>query len=110
MIRFKRLKKNLFYLSASEPVPIGVNGTNNFIFNSLQPYIFIRAMDGSTNLPWTRTSLQAQNSSTFLRSWTMTNRIQQQYNQNVPVSDLPWTCPFGAQFQFENYIPGPGGE
>jgi len=21
------------------------------------------------------------------------------------VSDIPWTCPFGAQFMFEHYIP-----
>ncbi len=26
-------------------------------------------------------------------------------NQKEAVSDIPWTCPFGAQFMFEHYIP-----
>ena len=103
--------RKLLYDPTTQPVPAGLNGTNSFIYNDLQPYIFIRAMDASNNVPWTRDRLTAAGAgASGFRSWTLTNRTRTEYGETVPISDLPWTCPFGAQFQFEHYIPAPGGE
>ena len=102
--------QKLLYDPVNQPVPAGVPGASSFIYNDLQPYIFIRAMDATNNVPWTTQRLTDAGASLFFRSWTLTNRIRTQYGEKVPISDLPWTCPFGAQFQFEHYIPAPGGQ
>ena len=62
-------------------------------------------MNGLTFTPWTRSTLLAQSGSTFDPTWTLENNTKSLFGNTVPSSDLPWTCPFGAQFQFENYIP-----
>ena len=80
-------------------IPTAVD-TGTTLYNDLAPYIFIRAMNGDNGQPWTFTS-----SSIVSPSWTLINNTNTSASPNEPVSDLPWTAPFGAQFQFEHFIP-----
>jgi len=83
----------------NKTIPTAVD-TGTTLYNDLAPYIFIRAMNGDTGQPWTLSS-----SSVGSPSWTLINNTNTSASPNEPVSDLPWTAPFGAQFQFEHFIP-----
>ena len=84
----------------NKAIPTFTTGSGGFKYNDLQPYIFIRAMNGSTNLPWTFSALGVS-----APSWIITNEKKILSSGSVPNSDLHHTCPFGAQFQFEHHIP-----
>jgi hypothetical protein len=86
-------------------IPTFAETSSGFIYNDLQPYIFIRAMNGTTFSPWTYSTLQAASGTTFNPAWVMQNSTKTLFGDIVPSSDLPWTCPFGAQFMFEHSIP-----
>ena len=83
------------------------NGTTEYY--SLAPMIFIRAMNPLTNPPTPHTfaSLNAGANPTNLNyTWQIINNTSgNSGNQKEALSDLPWTCPFGAQFMFEHSIP-----
>jgi len=92
----------------NKTIPTAVDN-GGFLYNDLAPYIFIRAMDGTTNNPCTYTSLNAvatpQLSTYTYTISNTTTTISGPGSLKLPVSDLPWTAPFGAQFQFEHFIP-----
>ena len=83
----------------NKTIPTAVD-TGTTLYNDLAPYIFIRAMNGDTGQPWTFSS-----SGVVSPSWSLINNTNTSASPNEPVSDLPWTAPFGAQFQFEHFIP-----
>ena len=89
-------------------IPTAVD-TGGFLYNDLAPYIFIRAMDGNNNQPCTFNSLNAGATPPLSSySYTISNTtttISGPGSLKLPVSDLPWKAPFGAQFQFEHFIP-----
>ena len=91
-------------------IPTAVD-TGGFLYNDLAPYIFIRAMDSNTGNPWTYASLNTGSGGTSPTSFTYTISNTSGYlggtgtSLKIPSSDLPWTAPFGAQFQFEHFIP-----
>ena len=81
------------------------NGTTEYY--SLAPMIFIRAMNPATNEPHTFSTLNTGTSSpASTYTWQIINNTSgNPGNQKEALSDLPWTCPFGAQFMFEHSIP-----
>ena len=87
---------------------IPTSATNgNTEYYSLAPMIFIRCMNPTTNEPHTFASLDA-GASTPLSQYTwqiINNTGGNPGKQKRALSDMPWTCPFGAQFMFEHYIP-----
>ena len=62
-------------------------------------------MNGTNFSPWTYSTLKAASGASFNPTWVMINSTKTLFSETVPSSDLPWTCPFGAQFMFEHYIP-----
>jgi len=89
----------------NKAIPTYAETSSGFIYNDLQPYIFIRAMNGTNFSPWTYSTLKAASGASFNPTWVMINSTKTLFSETVPSSDLPWTCPFGAQFMFEHYIP-----
>lgn len=89
----------------NKAIPTYAETSSGFIYNDLQPYIFIRAMNGTNFSPWTYSTLKAASGVSFNPAWVMINSTKTLFSETVPSSDLPWTCPFGAQFMFEHYIP-----
>jgi len=92
----------------NKTIPTAVD-TGSFLYNDLAPYIFIRAVHGTTGNPCTFNSLNA-GASPSLPSYSYiisntTTTISGPGSLKLPTSDLPWTAPFGAQFQFEHFIP-----
>ena len=81
------------------------NGTTEYY--SLAPMIFIRCMNPATNEPHTFSTLDdGANPKRTSYTWQILNNTGgAPGNQKEAVSDIPWTCPFGAQFMFEHYIP-----
>ena len=72
--------------------------------------IFIRCMNPATTppTPHTFSTLNAgANPKLTTYSWQIINNtnVPAGVVQKQPVSDMPWTSPFGAQFMFEHYIP-----
>ena len=80
------------------------NGTTEYY--SLAPMIFIRCMNPATNEPHTFTTLDAgANPKSSQYNWQIINNTSgNPGSQKRALSDMPWTCPFGAQFMFEHYI------
>jgi hypothetical protein len=121
-IILKDLSLNTVHYSASptypkiyQQIPIenkaiptsATNGTTEYY--SLAPMIFIRCMNPATNEPHTFSTLDA-GATNQPRLTTYTWQIRNNTsgnpgNQKEALSDMPWTCPFGAQFMFEHYIP-----
>ena len=84
--------------------------TSSTEYYSLAPMIFIRCMNPATTppTPHTFSTLNAgANPKLTTYSWQIINNtnVPAGVVQKQPVSDMPWTCPFGAQFMFEHYIP-----
>jgi len=82
--------------------------TSSTEYYSLAPMIFIRCMNPATSQPHTFTTLDnGANPKLTTYSWQIINNtnVPAGVVQKQPASDMPWTCPFGAQFMFEHYIP-----
>jgi hypothetical protein len=64
-------------------------------------------MNPATNEPHTFSTLNAGATTQRTQyTWQIINNTSgNSGKQKEALSDMPWTCPFGAQFMFEHYIP-----
>ena len=95
----------------NKAIPTGVT-TNSFVYNDLYPMIFIRPVHGTavggSNIgdPWTQAQLSAVGANNVDWELKVPSVPNPPTNPGIrPVADLYHTCPFGAQFEFEHYIP-----
>ena len=95
----------------NKAIPTGVTTGSNFVYNDLYPMIFIRPIHGTTDPNGTAFAAGDPYVDTLSSSvlnttnWELTVPSVTGTSGIRPNADLYHTCPFGAQFEFEHYIP-----